>query len=130
MNGDMLGTLLPIIAMFAIMWFLLIRPAQKRQKQTKQMQESLKRGDKVITIGGLHGVIDAVDDTSVFLKVADGTTLQFDRQAVGACSRSILIIGQVQEAVPQLLTVKPPLFRLSIFLFGKRHPFLKRRDTL
>ena len=47
------------------------------------MQESLKRGDKVITIGGLHGVIDAVDDTSVFLKVADGTTLQFDRQAVG-----------------------------------------------
>ncbi|MFS0689843.1 preprotein translocase subunit YajC [Sporosarcina sp. Marseille-Q4943] len=83
MNGDMFGTLLPIIAMFAIMWFLLIRPAQKRQKQTKQMQESLKRGDKVITIGGLHGVIDAVDDTSVFLKVADGTTLQFDRQAVG-----------------------------------------------
>jgi len=83
MNGDMLGTLLPIIAMFAIMWFLLIRPAQKRQKQTKTMQDSLKRGDKVITIGGLHGVIDAVDDTSVFLKVADGTTLQFDRQAVG-----------------------------------------------
>lgn len=83
MNGDMLGTLLPIIAMFAIMWFLLIRPAQKRQKQTKTMQESLKRGDKVITIGGLHGIIDAVDDTSVFLKVADGTTLQFDRQAVG-----------------------------------------------
>ncbi|HEX5563773.1 MAG TPA: preprotein translocase subunit YajC, partial [Sporosarcina sp.] len=65
MNGDMLGTLLPIIAMFAIMWFLLIRPAQKRQKQTKTMQEGLKRGDKVITIGGLHGVIDAVDDTSV-----------------------------------------------------------------
>lgn len=82
-DGSMLGTLLPIIAMFAIMWFLLIRPAQKRQKQTKTMQESLKRGDKVITIGGLHGVIDAVDDTSVFLKVADGTTLQFDRQAVG-----------------------------------------------
>ncbi|MDW0112357.1 preprotein translocase subunit YajC [Sporosarcina saromensis] len=81
--NDMLGTLLPIIAMFAIMWFLLIRPAQKRQKQTKQMQDSLKRGDRVITIGGIHGTVDAVDDSSVFLKVADGTTLQFDRQAVG-----------------------------------------------
>ena len=81
--NETLGTFLPIIAMFAIMWFLLIRPAQKRQKQTKQMQESLKRGDKVITIGGLHGIIDAVDDASVFLKVGDGTTLQFDRQAVG-----------------------------------------------
>lgn len=81
--NETLGTLLPIVAMFAIMWFLLIRPAQKRQKQTKQMQDSLKRGDKVITIGGIHGTVDAVDDSSVFLKVADGTTLQFDRQAVG-----------------------------------------------
>ncbi|QTD43257.1 preprotein translocase subunit YajC [Sporosarcina sp. Te-1] len=72
-----------LVVMFAIMWFLLIRPAQKRQKQTRTMQESLKRGDKVITIGGLHGTIDAVDESSVFLKVTDGTTLQFDKQAVG-----------------------------------------------
>lgn len=83
MQGDLLGTLLPIIAMFAIMWFLLIRPAQKRQKQTKQMQDSLQRGDKVITIGGIHGTIDAVDESSVYLKVSEDTTLQFDRQAIG-----------------------------------------------
>ncbi|MDS9471305.1 preprotein translocase subunit YajC [Sporosarcina pasteurii] len=73
----------PFVAMFAIMWFLLIRPAQKRQKQTKEMQSSLQRGDTVITIGGLHGTIEAVDETTVYLKVADGTTLRFDRQAVG-----------------------------------------------
>ncbi|KXH87343.1 preprotein translocase subunit YajC [Sporosarcina sp. HYO08] len=76
-------SLLPFIAMFAVMWFLLIRPAQKRQKATKQMQSELKRGDKVITIGGIHGTIDAVDETSVFLKVSDSTIMQFDRQAVG-----------------------------------------------
>jgi preprotein translocase subunit YajC len=75
--------LLPFIAMFAIMWFFLIRPAQKRQKETKSMQSQLKRGDKVITIGGIHGSIDAVDELTVYLKVADGTTLRFDRQAVG-----------------------------------------------
>ncbi|WP_172369057.1 preprotein translocase subunit YajC [Sporosarcina jiandibaonis] len=75
--------LLPFIAMFAIMWFFLIRPAQKRQKETKTMQSQLKRGDKVITIGGIHGSIDAVDEATVYLKVADGTTLRFDRQAVG-----------------------------------------------
>lgn len=80
--------ILPFVAMFAVMWFLLIRPAQKRQKATKTMQTSLKRGDKVITIGGLHGTIDAVDDSSVFLKVNDGTTLQFDRQAVGRVTDS------------------------------------------
>ena len=80
--------LLPFVAMFAVMWFLLIRPAQKRQKATKQMQSDLKRGDKVITIGGIHGTIDAVDDSSIFLKVAEGMTLQFDRQAVGRVSDS------------------------------------------
>lgn len=80
--------LLPFVAMFAVMWFLLIRPAQKRQKATKQMQSDLKRGDKVITIGGIHGTIDAVDDSSIFLKVAEGMTMQFDRQAVGRVSDS------------------------------------------
>ena len=83
-----LAGLLPFVAMFAVMWFLLIRPAQKRQKATKQMQSDLKRGDKVITIGGIHGTIDAVDDSSVFLKVSEGTTLQFDRQAVGTCNQN------------------------------------------
>lgn len=69
--------------MFAIMWFLLIRPAQKRQKETKSMQDALQRGDDIITIGGIHGTVDAVDETTVFIKVADGTTLRFERQAVG-----------------------------------------------
>lgn len=47
------------------------------------MQSSLKRGDEVITIGGIHGTIEAVDEASVYLKVADSTILRFDRQAVG-----------------------------------------------
>lgn len=80
---EQFGPIIMMVAMLAIMWFLLIRPAQKRQKAAREMQSNLKRGDKVITIGGLHGTVDAVDDTSIFLKVADGTTLQFDRQAIG-----------------------------------------------
>ncbi|TQR19218.1 preprotein translocase subunit YajC [Psychrobacillus vulpis] len=80
---DTLVGLLPIIAMFAVMWFFIIRPAQKRQKNTAQMQNSLKRGDKIITVGGLHGKIDAVDDSTIFVVVADGTRLQFERVAVG-----------------------------------------------
>ncbi len=87
MNAGLMQ-ILPFVAMFAVMWFLLIRPAQKRQKATKTMQTGLKRGDKVITIGGLHGTIDAVDDSSVFLKVSDATTLQFDRQAIGRVTDS------------------------------------------
>ncbi|MDI2588223.1 MULTISPECIES: preprotein translocase subunit YajC [unclassified Psychrobacillus] len=79
---DLVG-LLPIVAMFAVMWFFIIRPAQKRQKTTAQMQNSLKRGDQIITVGGLHGKIDAVDDQTIFVVVADGTRLQFERVAVG-----------------------------------------------
>ncbi len=69
--------------MFAAMWFILIRPAQKRQKATVQMQSGLKKGDKVVTIGGLHGEVDAIEDTIVYLKVDGNTTVKFERQAIG-----------------------------------------------
>lgn len=86
--GQSIMGILPFVAMIAVMWFFLIRPAQKRQRETKSMQTGLKRGDNVITIGGIHGTIDAVDDATVYLKVADGITLRFDRQAVGRVSDS------------------------------------------
>ena len=72
-----------IIIMFAAMWFILIRPAQKRQKATMQMQSGLKKGDKVVTIGGLHGEVDAIEDTIVYLKIDGNTTVKFERQAIG-----------------------------------------------
>ncbi len=77
------GGIFTLVIMVAIMWFLLIRPAQKRQKAAKEMQTSLKRGDEVVTIGGIHGTVDAVDETSIFLRVSDTTILRFDKQAVG-----------------------------------------------
>ncbi|KGR90414.1 preprotein translocase subunit YajC [Ureibacillus massiliensis 4400831 = CIP 108448 = CCUG 49529] len=80
---DGLLQILPIIIMFVAMWFFLIRPAQKRQKATAQMQNSLKRGDRVVTIGGLHGEIDAIEDTSVYILVDGNTRLKFERQAIG-----------------------------------------------
>ena len=80
---DSLYQFLPIIVMFVAMWFILIRPAQKRQKATSQMQNDLKRGDKVVTVGGLHGEVDAIEDTTVFLLVDGNTRLKFERQAIG-----------------------------------------------
>ncbi len=72
----------PIILMFVVMWFFIIRPAQKRQKTTASMQSSLKRGDRIVTVGGLHALVDAVDDATVFVTIADGTRLQFERAAI------------------------------------------------
>ncbi|MGE7091021.1 preprotein translocase subunit YajC [Lysinibacillus sp. NPDC048646] len=75
--------LIMIVIMFVAMWFILIRPAKKRQQETQNMQSSIQRGDKIITIGGLHGVIDSIEDTSVTLIIADNVRVKFDRQAIG-----------------------------------------------
>ena len=73
----------PIIIMFVAMWFILIRPAQKRQKATVTMQSALKRGDKVVTVGGLHGEVDAIEDATVYLIIDNNVRVKFERQAIG-----------------------------------------------
>lgn len=76
-----LGTILPLIIFIAIFYFLLIRPQQKRSKETRAMQSSLARGDKIVTIGGLHGTIDTLDDQKVVLRCGNAK-LSFDRNAI------------------------------------------------
>ena len=69
--------------LFVFMWFFVIRPESKRRKQQQEFQTSLQKGDDVVTAGGLHGTIAAIDETTVTLKVADSMRLKFDRNAVG-----------------------------------------------
>lgn len=78
------GFILSLVLMFAIFYFLLIRPQQKRQRERNEMLNNLQRGDKIITIGGLHGTIVDLTDDKVTLKVADNVRLTFERQAVNA----------------------------------------------
>lgn len=79
---DILVTLAPIILMFAIFYFLLIRPQQKRQREVRDMQAALQKGDTVVTIGGLHGDIHAIDEDTVVINVDNGTKLTYDRAAI------------------------------------------------
>lgn len=79
---DMLVTLAPILLMFVIFYFLLIRPQQKRQRQVQEMQGALQKGDTVVTIGGLHGNIHAIDEGTVVIATNDGTKLTYDRAAI------------------------------------------------
>jgi len=78
----LVGTLLPLIAMIAVFYFLLIRPQQKQQKQVRDMQAGLQKGDKIVTIGGLHGIVDSLDEDKIVIKAGDGSRLTFDRRAV------------------------------------------------
>lgn len=73
---------LPIIVMIAIFYFLLIRPQQKRTKQRNAMLAALKKGDKVVTIGGMHGTIQEISDDSVTLRIAHNVNANFDRGAI------------------------------------------------
>lgn len=81
-GGNILVTFLPFIAMFALLYFLLIRPQQKRQKSRNMLLSNLKKGDKVTTIGGLHGTIMELTDDTVVLRVNDATKLTFERSAI------------------------------------------------
>ena len=79
---DLLGTLGPLILMFTLFYFLLIRPQQRKQKAVKSMQSELSKGDRVVTIGGLHGFVDSLDEETAVIKCGDGSRLTFDRNAI------------------------------------------------
>ena len=82
----MIIQVLPIVALIAVFYFLVIRPQNKKQKETKKMLSSLKKGDKVITIGGVHGVVSSVKETTVIVKVDDNCKLEFLRSAISTVS--------------------------------------------
>ncbi len=77
-------TFLPMIALFVIFYFLLIRPQQKRQKEHKNMVAGLAKGDEIVTMGGVLGKIIAVDDNFITLEVAKGTEVKVQRMSVQA----------------------------------------------
>ena len=79
---DMLMQFLPLILMFVIFWFLLIRPQQKRAKAHKQMLSELKRGDRVVTSSGIIGRILEIDEEQVLIESAD-SKLRISRAAIG-----------------------------------------------
>jgi preprotein translocase subunit YajC len=81
-GGGGLISFIPFIAIIAIFYFLIIRPQNKKQKETQKMLEALKKGDKIVTIGGIHGTIQSVKDGSVIVKVDENTKLEFNRSAV------------------------------------------------
>lgn len=90
---SMLVTYGPLVLMFVVLYFLLIRPQQKRQKTRSMMLSNLKKGDKVVTIGGMHGTILELTDDSVVLRVNDVTKLTFDRSAIN----SVTSVSQAEE---------------------------------
>jgi preprotein translocase subunit YajC len=76
------GMIIFLVAIFALFYFVMIRPQRKRQKEHEQMMRELQRGDKVVTAGGIYGTIDSISEDSVVIKVEGGTTLRVARSSV------------------------------------------------
>jgi preprotein translocase subunit YajC len=75
---------LPIVAIIAIFYFLIIRPQNKKQKETQKMLSALKKGDKIVTIGGVHGTIQSVKESSVIVRVDETVKMEFSRSAISS----------------------------------------------
>ena len=92
-GGDTLMGLLPIVLMFVVMYFILIRPQMKKSKEVKTMLDSLQKGDEVVAVGIL-GKIDRITDNYVSLEIAPNVTIQVQKQAI----TTLLPKGTVKDA--------------------------------
>src|SRR5262245_25821784 len=86
------GMLVPMIAIFAIMYFLIIRPQNKRQKELATRVSTLKTGDKVITTGGIHGIVANVKEgPTLSLKIADNVKIEVDKTAIATVEKDTVV---------------------------------------
>jgi preprotein translocase subunit YajC len=92
-GGDFTTTILMFAVIIAIFYFMILRPQQKRQKDRQKLLESMKKGDKVITAGGLHGTIIGIEDKTLLLQIADNVKVKVERS-------SISIVNKVGEIEP------------------------------
>jgi preprotein translocase subunit YajC len=81
-SGGIGSFFVPLIFIFIIMYFVMIRPQKKRQQQQQQLIASLKTGDRVVTNAGIHGLISNVKENTVLVKVADNVKIEMEKSAV------------------------------------------------
>jgi preprotein translocase subunit YajC len=80
--ASMITGLIPFVAIIAIFYFLIIRPQNKKQKETQKMLSALKKGDRIVTIGGIHGMIQSVKESTVIVRVDESVKIEFSRSAI------------------------------------------------
>ncbi len=84
-----IGFFVPFIFIFIIMYFVMIRPQKKRQQQQQKLVASIKTGDRVVTNGGIHGLISNVKETTVIVKVADNVKVEMEKSAIATVLKSV-----------------------------------------
>lgn len=83
-GGSMFSTLIMFALIIGIFYFMILRPQQKKQKERQKLLEAIKKGDKIVTAGGLYGTIAGLDDKTVLIQVADNVKMKFERSAIAS----------------------------------------------
>ena len=109
--GSLATSFIPLLLIIVIFYFFLIRPQNKKQKETQRMLSALKKGDKVITIGGIHGVISSVKENTVIVKVDDDCKIEFNRTAISTV--------ELSDAEKAKLAEEAAAKKQKKFAFGK-----------
>jgi preprotein translocase, YajC subunit len=102
-TGGMISTIVTFGLVFVIFYFLIIRPQNKKQKDTQKMIEAVKKGDKVITAGGVHATVYSVKEKTVILKVDDNVKMEFSKSSIAAVEPK----GGEEKAEPEKDADKP-----------------------
>lgn len=83
-GSGLISTIIMFGAIFLIFYFMIIRPQQRRAKEREKMLSNIEKGDKVVTSGGLHGIIAGLDEKTVLLQVSENVKLKFERSAIAS----------------------------------------------
>ncbi|MCX6149683.1 MAG: preprotein translocase subunit YajC [Ignavibacteriales bacterium] len=83
-GGSMVSTLIMFGAIFAIFYFMIIRPQQKRAKEREKMLSNIQKGDKVVTSSGIHGTVIGLEDKTYLIQVSDNVKIKFEKSAIAS----------------------------------------------
>ena len=89
-GGSSLSSLLPLLLIIVVFYFFMIRPQMKKAKDQKKFRENIKKGDKIVTIGGIHGRIAEVQETTFLIEVEGGHKLKLEKSAVSMDSSTMI----------------------------------------
>lgn len=82
-TGSFIAAIMPFVVMLAVFYFILLRPQQQQQKKRKEMLESIKKGDRVVTVGGIHGEVTNVQGDELTVRIADRVEIRMSRSGIG-----------------------------------------------
>ncbi len=71
-----------VVAMIAVFYFFMIRPQQKRQKELQKFRDELKAGDKIVTIGGIHGIVQSINESTIIVAISENVNVSFEKSAI------------------------------------------------